>query len=260
MLGLELGGGEVAEGGVPASRVYELRYPGLLHTEPLPDTDPLDLNTHKAPFDDVRVRQALDFAIDRDAIADLYGGLDDATPPARSSPTRSPVTFPTAYSRNPPPRGLWTGPDIGRVRRLIASSRTRGVVVTVLTEASSGPWDELVGHYMLGLLRRLGYRARLRVVPTSQLLLSWAAWHAPARLINESEFCDPAVDCLATQLQLASPAAADRLWARADRLITNLAPWIPTVTQTETNVVSQRVGDYQYVPTIGALLDQLWVR
>jgi hypothetical protein len=50
--------------------------------------------------------------------------------------------------------------------------------------------------------------------------------------------------------------AADRVWARADRQITNLAPWIPTVT----DLVSSRVTDYQYVPTIGALIDQLWVR
>jgi hypothetical protein len=38
-----------------------------------------------------------------------------------------------------------------------------------------------------------------------------------------------------------------------------LAPWVPTVTETETDLVSSRVGDYQYIPTIGALLDQLWV-
>jgi hypothetical protein len=32
-----------------------------------------------------------------------------------------------------------------------------------------------------------------------------------------------------------------------------------TFAETETDLVSRRVGDYQYVPTIGALLDQLWV-
>ncbi len=276
-------------------RTIQLQYPGQLHTEPLPDTDSLDLNTHEAPFDDVRVRQALNFAIDRDAIADLYGGLADATPTCQIIPATIPGHAPYCpYTHDPSPRGLWTGPDTARARRLIASSRTRGVLVTVLTEAPSGPWDEPVGRYMVGLLRQLGYRARLRVVPSNRyistitsyrdppqittnawiadypsasdwitLLLSCAAWHPPTQLNNESEFCDPTIDRLATQatqLQITSPAAADRLWAHADRLITNLAPWIPTVTQTETDLVSQRVGDYQYVPTIGALLDQLWVR
>jgi peptide/nickel transport system substrate-binding protein len=95
------------------------------------------------------------------------------------------------------------------------------------------------------------------------LQLSCAAWHPPARLANHALFCDPAVDRIAThaaQLQTTNPVVADRLWARADRDITNLAPWIPTVTETETDIVSARVGDYQYVPGVLALLDQLWVR
>jgi hypothetical protein len=37
-------------------------------------------------------------------------------------------------------------------------------------------------------------------------------------------------------------------------------PWVPTVTAAETDLVSTRVGDYQYVPTIGGLIDQLWIR
>ena len=63
-----------------------------------------------------------------------------------------------------------------------------------------------------------------------------------------------------SSFQVNNPSAADSLWARVDRLITNLGPWVPTVTETETDLVSQHVGDYQYVPTIGALLDQLWLR
>jgi hypothetical protein len=31
------------------------------------------------------------------------------------------------------------------------------------------------------------------------------------------------------------------------------------VGQSETDLTSKRVSDYQHVPTIGALLDQLWV-
>ena len=95
------------------------------------------------------------------------------------------------------------------------------------------------------------------------LQLSCGAWYPPAQLRNHAHFCDPTVDRIATQaaqLQTTNPVAADRLWARADRDITNLAPWVPTVTETENDVVSARVGDYQYVPTIGALLDQLWLR
>ena len=80
---------------------------------------------------------------------------------------------------------------------------------------------------------------------------------------NHALFCDPTADHLAvhaSELQPTNPLAADRLWARADREITNIAPWITTVTETETDLLAARVGNYQYVPTFGPLLDQLWVR
>jgi len=94
------------------------------------------------------------------------------------------------------------------------------------------------------------------------LLLSCAAWHPPTQLTNHAQFCDPTVDrwaAQASQLRLTNPLAANRLWGRLDRRITNLAPWVTTVTATETDLVSARVRNYQYIPTIGALIDQLWV-
>jgi hypothetical protein len=47
------------------------------------------------------------------------------------------------------------------------------------------------------------------------------------------------------------------LWARADRDITNLAPWLSYRHGNRDRPRLRRVGDYQYA--IGALLDQLWV-
>lgn len=276
-------------------RMILLQYPGLLHTEPLPDTDWISLNTHEPPFDNLLARQALDYAIDRRVITKLYGGPEDATPTCQIIPATIPGHRPYCpYTRDPNASGRWTAPDLARARQLIAASRTRGDTVTVLTEgAAAGPPGEPVGAYTVGLLRKLGYRARLRVVAPARFVaalndyhsrpqvetLSWTAdypsasqwltvqlscgaWHPPTQLANHSEFCDPAVDRLAEQaagLQLTNPSRANRLWAQADRLTTNLAPVVTTVTGNETDLVSQRVGDYQYVPTIGALLDQLWL-
>jgi peptide/nickel transport system substrate-binding protein len=50
------------------------------------------------------------------------------------------------------------------------------------------------------------------------------------------------------------------LWASADRLATDAAPLVPLVNPSDLDFVSQRVGNYQYNPTQGILLDQLWVR
>ena len=41
---------------------------------------------------------------------------------------------------------------------------------------------------------------------------------------------------------------------------TNLAILLPTVTPNEVDLISHRVGNYQYNPVWGALLDQLWIR
>ena len=53
---------------------------------------------------------------------------------------------------------------------------------------------------------------------------------------------------------------ANRLWAKIDRDITNQAPWVPFANAVVLEVVSTRVGNYQYNPSWGTLLDQLWVR
>lgn len=37
------------------------------------------------------------------------------------------------------------------------------------------------------------------------------------------------------------------------------APVVPLVTPSITDFVSRRVGDYQYNPQLGVLIDQLWV-
>jgi len=79
------------------------RSPGLLHAEPLPNTDWLDLNTRAAPFNDLRVRQALNDAVDRNAIAHLYGGLDDATPTCQIVPATIPGHLPYAPDTRPAP-------------------------------------------------------------------------------------------------------------------------------------------------------------
>lgn len=141
-------------------RQIQLRSPGLLHTVPLPDTDFLDLNTHTPPFNDLRVRQALNFAVDRGAIARLYGGLDAATPTCQIIPATIPGHAAYCpYTSRPSPSGTWTGANLPRARQLITASGTRGEAVTVLTQAPSGPWDEPVARYIIGLLRQLGYRA-----------------------------------------------------------------------------------------------------
>jgi ABC-type transport system substrate-binding protein len=62
--------------GPPVERLKGLltQYPGRLHSHAVPWTDYMFLNTRAPPFDDLRVRQALNHAVDRERMVDLLGG------------------------------------------------------------------------------------------------------------------------------------------------------------------------------------------
>ena len=80
---------------------------------------------------------------------------------------------------------------------------------------------------------------------------------------NWAGFCDPHVDALASQAraaQLTDPAAARRLWAQADRIVTGQAPYVPIDNGGTAGFVSSRAGNYQESPVYGSLVDQMWVR
>jgi hypothetical protein len=62
------------------------------------------------------------------------------------------------------------------------------------------------------------------------------------------------------RLQVVDQTAANRLWSKIDREIVDQAPWLPLHTYRQVNFVAKRVGNFQYNPQFGLLLDQLWVR
>jgi peptide/nickel transport system substrate-binding protein len=273
----------------------ELHQPGQLHVSPLPSVDFLFLNTHAPPFNDLRVRQALNYAVDRAAIVKLIGGPAAATPDCQTIPVTIPGHTPYCpYTRTPSRNGRWTAQNLAKANALIAASGTRGTSVSVLTQDSGLVSDAPVARYFVALLRQLGFRAHLRLLQPDRYQaaiddyrhpaqigtdswvadfpsatqyitaqLSCAAWNPPTRLHNHAQLCNNQTDGLAAraaQLEQTDPVTANHLWARADQLATNLAPWVPTVSEHEIDLVSHRAGDYEFVPTVGALIDQLWVK
>jgi peptide/nickel transport system substrate-binding protein len=81
---------------------------------------------------------------------------------------------------------------------------------------------------------------------------------------NVSEFCDRSIDGQITRALTAqgtNPDAARGLWERVDRQTVDQAPWVPLVNPKAVDVLSKRVGNYQYSPAgLGMLIDQLWVQ
>jgi peptide/nickel transport system substrate-binding protein len=241
----------------------------------------LFLNTKRPPFDDRRVRRALNYAIDRRRVADLHG---EAQPTCQVIPPTVPgyVRY-CPYTLDPRPSGEWTAPNLARARQLITASRTRGQKVTVWTF----PYFAKESRYVISLLRELGYRAHLKEVkeigpyfatisdPKTQAHSGFAGWfntrlgfHSLDTLScdfaqNYSRFCDRELDRQLQQslaLLAIDPAAAARRWARIDRRLVDEAPWVPLFTPRIAFFVSKRVGNWQYHPYRYVLLDQLWVR
>jgi peptide/nickel transport system substrate-binding protein len=80
---------------------------------------------------------------------------------------------------------------------------------------------------------------------------------------NAAAFCDPAIDreiARAQSLQTSDPERASRLWAKVDHDVVDQAPWVAFANGVAFLYRSNRVGNYQFNPQWGVLLDQLWVR
>lgn len=76
-------------------------------------------------------------------------------------------------------------------------------------------------------------------------------------------YCDRRLEAAierAKRAQLVDPQRAGDLWARADRRVVDLSPYVMLSNGSVLVFLSERVGNYQYNPQWGVLLDQLWVR
>jgi YVTN family beta-propeller protein len=289
---VERGGADVAfapledSEDVKALEDFRARYASQVHVHPQQATVLLFLNTTHRPFDDVRVRRAVNYAVDRAAISEAYGGRDFARPTCQLRPPGT-VGFERScpYTAAPSRTGEWKAPDLARARRLVAASGTRGMNVTVWTYP--GFW-ETAAEGAVRALEQLGYRASIRRAEdldaysakatdekTRGVQAGMVGWYGVPRTASSlltllrcsppdlSFFCDRRVDtriARALETEGADADAAVALWARIERDIVDLAPWVPLFTPGHATLVSERVGNYQHNAEWGQLLDQLWVR
>ena len=288
----EAGRTDVAFDGVPPSRLaqVETQYASQVRENPLARTTFAFLNTRIRPFSDVRVRRAVNYAADRAAFVRSLGGPDRAQPTCQFLPPNFPGYRPYCpYTTHPGQAGVWSAPDLARARRLVAASGTRGAEVTVWIPANR----RSEGGIFVTLLRQLGYRARPKHLDNDSYyseignprlriqagVLSWqpdfpaasnfiafffrCPTQAPGANTNPSQFCDRAIDRQierALELEATDPAIAASLWSRLDREVVERAAMVPLLNPKQVDFISRRVGDYQYNPQWGVLLDQLWVR
>jgi peptide/nickel transport system substrate-binding protein len=281
----------------PADRLNELatKYPAQVHITSTTQVYYMALNVRVAPFNNLKVRQALNYAVNRNAVIGQFGGPRLAKATCQTLPPDFPGYRPYCpYTANPA-GGKWTAPDLAKAKQLIAASGTRGEKVAVITTPDDTTKN--ISLYFVSLLNQLGYKASLKTLSQAveypyvqnsrnkpQISLTYwspdynaasdfldlsvgcAGFNANSTASpNLSEFCDPKIQKLtahALQVQETNVTAANSLWASIDKAVTDQAPEVPLFVASKLDFVSKRLGNYQFNPSVTGrfMIDQAWVK
>jgi peptide/nickel transport system substrate-binding protein len=108
------------------------------------------MNTRLKPFNKLEVRQAVNYAIDREAIVRLYGGL------AVTTENVLPPTYPqyekiSMYAH-----------DVEKAKQLVQQAGETGAAVTVWS--SSRETHQKAAEYLTDILNQIGLKAKLKVI------------------------------------------------------------------------------------------------
>jgi peptide/nickel transport system substrate-binding protein len=280
---------------LPSDRLQQVstKYAKDVHVHTLTADWYLPMNMNIAPFNNLKARQAVNYAIDKNAAVTLDGGVQLATPTCTILPPNFPGHV-NACVYNKGNGSTYAGPDLAKAKALVKASGTFGEKVAVVSQ--NDPVDANIGQYVVSVLNSIGYKATLK--PLSQniqfnyiqdsnnhvqisltqwfqdypaasdfinVLLSCANFHKGSpNSINISGMCVPSIDAKihqAENLMITNPTAANKLWGQLDtQIMAQQAPWVPLFNPKLVDFTSSRVGNYQFSLEFYMYVDQLWVK
>jgi peptide/nickel transport system substrate-binding protein len=278
----------------PADRLNEIgtKYADQAHVSALTAVWYLTLNVNLAPFDNVLARQAINWAVDRNAMISLYGGTNLAQPAC----TMLPPGFPGHLDFCDYTKGggdTWKAPDLDKAKSLVQQSGTAGQEVGIVV--TDDEVNKAMGEYLQSLLTTIGYKAVLKPLSgniqftyiqntNNKVQLALSSWYQdyPAASdflnvllscgsfhpgsdssINISGFCDKDIDAQMTQaltMAQSNVDGANRMWGQIDHAIMMKSPVVPVLHPKIIDLVSKRVGNYQFSKQFYMLVGQLWVQ
>jgi len=203
------------------------------------------MNVREKPFDNLKVRQAVEYAVNRDALVRIYGGL--------AQPTENvlPPTYPQYQKLNLYPYNL------AKAKSLIAASGQKGASVTVWNHDRGT--DPKATAYLTDVLNSIGLKATDKVINSAvywttvgnqatKAQIGFADWFqdyphpldwfdvllngeriTQTHNNNYANFDDKAVNAKidALKKEPSLTASVNTGWASVDKMTMEQAPWVP---------------------------------
>jgi peptide/nickel transport system substrate-binding protein len=261
----------------PSSRYAEVKekFEGTqFRVEPTISTYYFWMNTQEAPFDDLKVRQAVNYAVDAKALERIYAGQIAATQQIL------PPGMPGYEQFELYPH------DMEKAEELMKEANPSDMDITVWTDTES-PNNE-AGEYYNEILKELGFNTTLKIInadnyftvignaTTPNLDAGWSDWFQdyphpndffqpllagesilPTNNGNFAKFDDPAVNKQIAKLgeEQLGPEQ-EEAYKALDKDIMEEAPWAPYGTRTLSTFVSDAIDLESVIfnPTFGHYL------
>jgi peptide/nickel transport system substrate-binding protein len=269
------------------------KYAGQVHVNTLTADWYFALNTRRPPFNNLRARQAINYAANRSAYVKIAGGPSLAAPACQILPPNFPSYKPYCpYTTGP--QTVWTGPDLAKAKALVKASGTAGDHVVV--DGTNDQVGKALVEQMVSDLDSIGYKATPQLLSGSiqypfvqnsanlgKWNVGWSAWYqdypAPSDFLNVllgcgsihpnsdaspniAEFCDKSIQAQinkAESEEATNPSGAAALWTAVDHEDTSQAPWVDLYNPKQIDFLSKNVHGYKWNPQWYILIDQLWL-
>ena len=278
----------------PADRLAEMgtKNKDQVHVTPLTAWWYLPFNTNLAPFDNIKARQAVNFALDRKALVNLFGGPVLAAPVCQVLPPGFPghVDY-CPYTKDPGAK--WSAPDMEKAKQLVEESGTKGQKVSIVVEDKAVA--KSIGVYLQSVLTELGYVADVKPISpniqftyiqntNNKVQMSVTQWYQdyPAASdflnilfgcasftpgsdssINIAGYCNKDVDAkmqAALALGVTDQEGANKMWAEVDKAVTDDSAAAALFTPKHLDFVSKRLGNFQFNSQYYWMVTQSWVQ